>query len=85
MVCYELGLYQNIINVDFHGLPYLLSEHHVHHSLIRGTSVLQAKGHDLVAIKALISYERGVLFIWQVHGYLVIPRICIHEAKELMA
>ena len=63
VVCFELRLYQHIVDIDFHSLPYLLGEHHVHHSLVCGTSILQAKGHDLVTIKASISYERGVLLI----------------------
>lgn len=81
MITYELGLYEYIVHVKFHGLENFPGEHLVHKSLVSCIGVLQAKRHDLVARKSLICDEQGVFLIRPVHRDLIITQIVVHDAQ----
>ena len=78
-------LYKYIIHINFHRLSYLLLKHLVHQPLIRSPSVKRAEGHPNIAIEVLIRYKGCMLLIGAIHGYLVVPRLGIHEVEESMA
>jgi hypothetical protein len=41
--------------------------------LVGGTSVFQAKDHDLIAVDVVMRYERHFVLVVRIQGYLVIP------------
>jgi hypothetical protein len=41
----------------------------------------QAKGHDLIAVDAVGRYERCLVFIVGMQGYLMISSIAVEEAE----
>jgi hypothetical protein len=84
-VCDELvlfgGLDNHIVDVGFYIFPNLRTQALLYRLLVGRTGVFQAKGHDLVAVDVVGCYERRLVFIVGVQGYLVIPRIAVEEPK----
>ena len=81
----NLGLDKPIIYVDFHCFPNLHFEHHVDQPLIGNTHIFESKWHYLIAIQPAICDERGVLLVWDVNRDLIVPRICVYEAEQLVS
>jgi len=73
MIAFVVTFYDDIIDIAFYGLVYILMEDHIHGTLICHTSVLQAKGHYCIAVHSQRCPERCVLFIFRVHLNLIIP------------
>jgi hypothetical protein len=48
--------------------------------LVGGTSVFQAKDHNLIAVDVVRRYERHSVLVVKIQGYLVIPWIVVEEA-----
>ena len=63
---------EHVVDVYFHGLAEMVSEHLVNEPLVHGTSVLEPEGHDFVAEDALLHDKGGLFLIFWVHKYLVI-------------
>ena len=82
--CY-LTLYYHVINVGLNALPEMWLEHPSHHSLVYGTSILQAKRHDFVMVVSNGS-ESGCFFL-VVHNqcYLMVSLESIQEAHSGVA
>ena len=76
--------YQHVIDVYFNGAPDQVLEDFVNHSLERSASVLEPKGHHLVAVDSSISNEGCLVFILRVYLDLFLPGIDIHKTKELI-
>ena len=74
VICALYTFHQHIIDVYF-----------VDHSLESDTSILESKGHHLAAVDSLISGEAYLVFVRWVHLDLIVPKIGIHKAKELVA
>ena len=81
----DLDLDDHVVYIDLHCLADLFFEHHVDKRLVGRASVLKSKSHHFVAIQVAIYHERGVFSIWDIHGDLVVPRISIYEAEQLMS
>ena len=63
----------------------LLLEDFVHQSLIGCARILETERHDPVTVKAMISDESCLFFVFQRHSNLIIAGERIHEGEELMA
>jgi hypothetical protein len=59
----------------------LLPEEIMHHMLVSGTRVFQAKRHDLVTENTIQSDEGHLLLVSFLEFYLVVTRISIQEGK----
>ena len=66
------GFHDDIVNVNFDVLAYLLIEASLHASLVRGASVLQAEGHHVVAEDTTRCDERGLLLVFDFQFNLVV-------------
>jgi hypothetical protein len=70
---FHCGLDDHIIYISLNVLPDLGLQTLLDRFLLCCSSVFQAKGHDLVAVDAVRSYECCFIFVVRVQGYLVIP------------
>ena len=68
-----LAFNKHVINIDFYIAPDFLAKHLVHQPLIYGPSVLQSKGHYLVAIKSLACDKHYFLLVFFAHANLIVP------------
>jgi hypothetical protein len=75
------GLDDHIVYISLEVLPDLGLQALLNCLLVCCSSVFQAKGHDLVAIDAMRSYECCFVFIVRMQGYLMIPRVAVEESK----
>jgi hypothetical protein len=75
------GLDDHIVDVGFYVLPDLRLQALLYCLLVRCAGVSQAKGHDLVAVHVVRHYERRLVFVVGVEGYLVISRIVVEKAE----
>lgn len=57
------SLHYHVINIDLHISPNLMEKHDVHESLIGGTNILEARGHGIKVVVALIQHEGDFLGI----------------------
>ena len=57
----------------------------VDHLLEGGSGVLQTECHHLVAVNPSVCDGSGLVFIWSVHLDLVVARVGVHEAEQLVA
>lgn len=78
------GLNQHIVDVYLHVVANLVFEHSVYQSLICGSIIFQSERHDLVTIESHICSETFMLFVWGMHGYLVVSRVGVHEVKDIV-
>ena len=76
---------KHVIHVHFRSFPDLFGEHFVDQPLIGSSSVLESKGHHLVAIKAPINHKSFLDSIRFMHLDLIIAGIHVHETKEFKA
>ena len=68
-----LAFNEHVINIDFYIAPDFLAKHLVHQPLIYSPSVLQSKGHYLVAIKSLACDKHCFLWVFFAHANLIVP------------
>jgi len=61
------------------------SEDFVDHLLESGSGILQAKGHNLVAVDGLVGGEGCLVLVLWMHLDLVTSRVSIHEAEKFVA
>ena len=85
MICVLYTFHQYINDVHLHGFPDQVLEDFVYHPLEGSPCVIKSAGYHLVAIDSPTNGEGCFVFIWWVHLDLIIIRISIHEAKELMS
>ena len=84
-VCKRLcTFHQHVVNVDLHVPSYLLGKHLVHQMLVGRIGVLEAKWHELVAVKSAVCGEGSLLLVWSLHANLVIAKVGVHEIEEGM-
>ncbi|KAI5323668.1 hypothetical protein L3X38_032740 [Prunus dulcis] len=84
VICTLWGLDQHVIHIDFHNFANLLLEDFIHEPLVGCSGVLQPKGHDLVAVGPSLNDERSFCLVVLMHYDLVIARVGIHEAEQLI-
>jgi len=77
MLLTRVRLDNYIIHVDFDIYANEALENFVHESLVRGTSVSQAKRHQLVVKINVFYHECHILLVSKVHTNLVITRISV--------
>lgn len=65
-------LYQHIIHVHLHHLSYLLHKYLVHQPLVRGSCILEPKGHYCAVVKPLIDDRKDVFLVELMHLDLVV-------------
>src|SRR5664279_3328322 len=65
----------NVVHVSVDVTAILFVKTSLHATLVRGSCVLQPKGHGYVAIRAIWRDERGFDLIRLSHTYLVVARI----------
>ena len=85
MISHCCTLDQHIIDINFHRASQLLRKGLVYQPLVRCSNILQAEGHDFIAIKSAIGNEGIVLLVLRERGDLIVPRIRVHEVEEFMA
>ena len=66
------ALHQHVVDIYLHSMPDQIFEHLVDHPLEGGSSILQSKGHNLVAKDSPISSESGLVLVRQVHIDMVV-------------
>ena len=57
----------------------------VHQPLVSGPNILEAKRHNLVVVVCSVHHTSGLLLISWMHAYLVVAKVCIQEAMDIMA
>jgi len=72
VIAFVATFHDDIIDILFYGLVYMLIEDRIHGTLICCTNILQAKGHYYVTVYSQRRPERCVLFIFKVHLHLVV-------------
>jgi hypothetical protein len=78
-----LGLYHDIINVDFDIPSDLLSKIGLHTSLIGCSGVFQPESHDVVTENTVRGDERGQHFVLLLELDLVIPGVCFEKTETI--
>ena len=76
---------QHVVDVDIHVAIDLGIEHVIDESLISGASVFQPERHSGVAEDAKVDNEGCLLHIIGMHSGLVVSRVHIQEAQDLIA
>ena len=71
---------EHIVDIDLHYFVDLVGKYFVDEALVGFSHIIEAKGHDPIAIQTSIYHEGGVLLVRLMHLDLVVSRICIHEA-----
>jgi len=84
MAFFFFTLDEHIINVYFYVTPNLLIEHLIYQSLVCSSCVLQTKRHNPITVESLAGDEGCFFLIFLGHLYLVVPRKCVNEGKELV-
>lgn len=77
--------YDHAIQIHFQCLSYFLLEDHVHPFMVGHTNILYSEGHDVVLIIGMFDHELCLYPVEFEHMYLIIPRISIHEWKQLIS
>ena len=80
MIRLFFALHHRIVNLSIHGFTQNWLKYFRDHPLLYGTSVLQTKGHHLIAKYFSRGDEYSFVLIRLVHGYLVVTSVCIQEA-----
>ena len=76
---------EHVVNIHRHCLRDQRSEDEIDQPLKSCPGVLESERHHLVAVDGAISDEHCLVFIWWVHANLIVARIRIHEAQEVVA
>ena len=77
-----MGLDDDVVDVDLDVFADLLAKASLHAALVGGASILQAEGHDVVAVDACWRDECSEFLIFGFQLDLVVPRISVEEQKE---
>src|SRR5262249_45447371 len=85
MVFSGLGLDKNVINIHFHVHMHHVMEYSRHSPLVCGSSILETKRHDYIAVNSPWCGERGFLLIFFSKADLIISRKSVHEGQHLVA
>lgn len=48
------GFHYHVVNIDLQVLPYLVGDYNVYESLVGGTNILEAEGHDIIVVVAKV-------------------------------
>ncbi|KAI5324121.1 hypothetical protein L3X38_033194 [Prunus dulcis] len=85
-VCLDTSLLDlHVVHIDFHSFANLLLKDLIHEPLVGCSGVLQPKGHDLVAVGPSLDDERDLRLVILMHQDLMIARVGVHEAEQLIA
>jgi len=73
-------------HVDIHlpCVPDQLLENFINHSLESGSFVLQAEGHDFVAVDGAAGGEGRLVLVFWMHPNLIVSLVDIHEAEKFV-
>ena len=75
------GLDDHVIHISFDILVELSLETSLDSSLIYSSNILQPERHCCVAVSAERGDERGLLLVFFLDRYLVVPRVVVEEAE----
>jgi hypothetical protein len=81
------GLENYVIDVDLHQLADQIMIDVIHGALVRGTGILQPKGHDHVFEQSHgTGYsECSLVYVFWGHENLIVASVAIHETQNLVA
>ena len=85
MILFFLALDKHVVHIYLYVPSNLLIEHMVDQPLVHGSCVLQAVGHDPVAIKPLPGDEGDLLFIFFYHLNLVVSGEGVNKGEKLVS
>ena len=72
------------VDIHLHFVPDQLLENFINHSLESGSFVLQAEGHDFVAVDGAAGGEGRLVLVFWMHPNLIVFLVDIHEAEKFV-
>src|SRR5262249_46385683 len=85
MVFSSPGLDENIVHIALHVHMHHVMEYGSHSPLVCGSSILETKRHDYIAVNSPWRGERGFLLIFFGKADLIVTRKSIHKGQHLVS